>query len=118
MEKQVPFIVGYVSMQSNLSLEAVASILSEKLFGGVEFGGKELEIHEEVPAVFLDIPILGMKVVFDGYSGFDDENHFTLSITPWNTFDGIEQVDVRIDNYLICLLKDVLKDTDSIEVME
>lgn len=118
MNRQVPFIVGYVSMQSDLSLEALASILSKKLFGGLVFGGRELEIHEEVPAVFIDAPLLGMKIVLDGYSGLNEDDYFTLSISPWVTFDREDKFDVRLDEYLICLLKDALHDIKNIRVIE
>jgi hypothetical protein len=105
-------------MQSDLSLEALASILSEKLFGGLVFGGRELEIHEEVPAVFIDAPLIGMKIVLDAYSGLNEENYFTLSISPFVTFVKEDKFDVRIDEYLICLLKDALHDIDNIRVIE
>ncbi len=118
MKKIAPFIVGYVSFKSELSLEKVGTILSQKLFGGLEFGGKELEIHEEVPAIFLDEPILGLKVVLDGYSGFEGENHFTLSISPWIPLPDIERMEVRIDDYLVEILKSQLDGTDSIKVLE
>src|SRR5436190_22655901 len=118
MHKFASFIVGYATLKSELTLEEVAGILSDNLFGGLEFGGKELEIHEEVPAVFLNQPILGLKVVLDGYSGFEEENHFTLSIGPWIPLPGIERTEVRIDYYLIELLKNQLKDFDSIKIVE
>ncbi|WP_052324287.1 hypothetical protein [Flavihumibacter sp. ZG627] len=118
MQKVAPFIVGYVSLKSELSLEELAVILSQKLFGGLEFGGKELEIHEEVPAIFLNEPILGLKVVLEGYSGFEDESHFTLSVSPWITLSDIERIDMRIDDYLVGLLKVQLKDIDSIKILE
>ena len=114
----MPFIVGYVSIQSDLSLEALASILSEKLFGGLVFGGREIDIHEEVPAVFIDAPLLGMKIVLDGFNGLNEDDYFTLSISPWVTFDREDKFDVRIDEYLICLLKNVLHDIDKIRVIE
>ena len=117
MANTVPFIVGYASVQSHLSLEEVAELFSGKIFGGLAFGGKDLEIYEEVPAVFLDMPILGLRVVLSGYSGFEEDQNYTLSVSPWFNFDYAMQVDVRIDSYLTCLFNEVLKDMEDVKVL-
>ena len=108
MSEKVPFIVGYASLKSSLTIEEVGEILSNKVFGGLKFGGKELEIYEEVPAIFIQEPIMGLKIVLDGYSGFDEDSGFNLSVGPWLILEGFLREDVRIDNYLQQLLKALL----------
>jgi hypothetical protein len=61
MKLKLPWFVGYAGMQSNLSLEEVGKILSDRVFGGLEFSGRDLEIHEEVPAIFIQEPIMGQR---------------------------------------------------------
>jgi hypothetical protein len=117
MNSKLPFFVGYASLQSNLKLEEVGVILSEKIFAGLKFSGKELEIHEEVPAIFIQEPVMGLKVVLDGFSGLEQDKYFTLSIEPWISFDEAESKTIRLNNYLIELLKVSLKDIKGIVVM-
>ncbi|MEP6750032.1 MAG: hypothetical protein ABJB86_19995 [Bacteroidota bacterium] len=118
MNSKVPFIVGYVSLKSVLTLEEVGKIISDRLFGSLEFGGKDLEIHEEIPAIFIQSPILGLKIVLDGYAGFDKNSGFNLSIAPCVDIIGVKYNDIRIDIYLFHLLKTALKDVPEIEVFE
>jgi hypothetical protein len=49
-------------------LAELAEVLSTHLFGGVRFGGKEEQIRDEVPAVFID-HLLGMEIVLCGFGG-------------------------------------------------
>jgi hypothetical protein len=119
MNLKIPWFVGYASMQSALSLEEVGELLSEKVFGGLKFSGRELEIHEEVPAIFIQEPIMGLKVVLEGYSGFDENVHFHLSVAPWITFDEFDEETIRLDHYLVELLKISLKELkDKIVVLD
>ncbi|MEO5684261.1 MAG: hypothetical protein ABIQ88_16590 [Chitinophagaceae bacterium] len=118
MRSTAPFFVGYVSLKSNLSLEHVGEILSNKVFGGIAFSGKELEIHEEIPALFIHNTILGFRIVLDGYSGFDQSQYFTLSVRTCVSIEGVNPEIVRLDSYLFNLLKVVLKEIPEIEVFE
>jgi len=113
----LPFFVGYVSLQSNLALEEVGEMLSEKIFAGLKFSGKELEIHEEIPAIFIQQPIMGLKVILDGFSGLEEDKHFTLSIMPWITLDAEQENSIRLDNYLIELFKVSLKEYSDIVII-
>ncbi|MED1786881.1 hypothetical protein P4V47_05060 [Brevibacillus laterosporus] len=78
----VPFLVGTVAFQSNQSLEEVGKLISERLFGGLQFGGKEEYIHEEIPAIYISELILGLRVILSGYSGFGEEDWFVLKLGP------------------------------------
>jgi hypothetical protein len=46
-----PFFVCSLPIASNEDIHEVAKIISDKLFGGLPFGGLEDYICEEVPAV-------------------------------------------------------------------
>lgn len=54
-----------VAFQAKGSLEEIGGYLSKQVFGGLPFGGKDACIHEEIPAVFIGEPIMGMQVVLD-----------------------------------------------------
>lgn len=116
MISKIPFLVGHVTLQSNLSLEEVGQILSEKIFGGLQFGGKELAIHEEVPAIFIDQQFMGLQVVLDGYSGLDNDSSFELSIHQVKAFEGLRNEAVNLDDYLTALLNQRLDGKEGIYI--
>jgi hypothetical protein len=118
MITEIPFIVGYATLQSDLSIEEVGLLLSSKIFGGLEFSGKHLEIHEEIPAIFINTLLLGLRIVLDGYSGFGPDQNFTLPISPWITFAGKKYEEVRLDGYLTELLRNQLADNKEIIVLD
>lgn len=112
----VSFFVGYVALRSALTLEEVGDVLSQRIFVGLKFGGKDLEIHEEIPAIFIQESIMGLKVVLDGYSGTDEGRWFTLSGSPNGSIE-YDKVQTRLDNYLYQLLKKELAEVKEIEVL-
>ena len=115
MNYKLPFIVGYVTLQSDLTLEEIAQTLSVKIFGGIKFGGRDLEIHEEIPAVFIESPILGLKIVLEGNNNSD--KYYSLSVGPWVAFPDFEREEVRLDNYLVELLKIALKEVKEVRIV-
>ena len=120
MEKTpfAPFLVGTVVMQSNLEIEEVGDILSQALFGGLKLGGKDKRIYEEVPAIFLHPPILGFRAILQGYKGFGKDEGYVLTISPEFTVRDVKRVTVRLDLYLIHLVKDALKNSDQIKGLD
>src|SRR5438876_5199785 len=58
-----------IELWSDKSLEEVAEIVSNRLFGGVRFIGKGEYIRDEVPAIYSERDILGMRVVLTGGPG-------------------------------------------------
>lgn len=56
-------IYGLAYIQSSLDLEALGQVLSEKIFGGLPFGGKDRGIMDEVPAIFIEPRFLGLQIV-------------------------------------------------------
>ena len=118
MSKEVSRIIGMSYLKSNLTIEEVGNILSEKLFAGFPFGGKEENIYEEIPAIFIRVPILGLRIVLQGKSGIDENSGFALEILPWISFDKQVDKDILLDDYLTQILKLLLKDRDDIIVIE
>ncbi|WP_223821937.1 hypothetical protein [Paenibacillus peoriae] len=61
--KKSPYFKCLLPIFSEESLIVVAQIISDKLFWGVPFIGLEDHIYDEVPAVYIDNPILGIQKV-------------------------------------------------------
>ena len=118
METKFQYILGVACLKSNLALEEVGQILSEKLFGGIPFGGKDKYIHEEVPAIFISQTVMGLRIVLDGHSGLESGMGFNLNITSLIVPDNVAYEDIRLDNYLTQLLKIQLSDRDDIVVID
>lgn len=118
MTNNVPFLVGYAMMKSNLKIEEVGEILSNRLFGDLKFEGKEKNIYDEVPAMYVESDIIGLRFILSGYSGMGESERFILEISPIHIFKDIDQKEYRLDRYLTLLLKDVLVDVQEIQVMD
>lgn len=116
--KKLPFIVGSVSLKSNLIIEEVGEIISDKLFGGLKFGGREMSVYEEVPAIYISSHVLGLRVILSGYSGHGEEDGYALEVSPGITANGFEWKEYNIGLYLTQLCKEVLADTAEISVLE
>lgn len=101
----IPYLVGTVAFQSSQTLEEVGKLISERLFGGLKFEGKEEYIYEEIPAIYISELILGLRVILSGYSGFDEEEWFELKLGPLR---GVPQNGEKYDlsAYLETLLSD------------
>ena len=65
----MPYPYAQVRIYSEESIESVAGLLSERLFGGVAFGDRELELFEDVPALRLLGTFLGLFVAIHGQKG-------------------------------------------------
>lgn len=118
-------MLGTGIMKTNLSLEELAKIISDQLFGGKRFGGKERSIWEEVPAVFINEPILGLLVILgEGRSDEESRNCFVLKINTWGDLDRysyhnkIPEKRIRLDGYLYHLLKFGLRRFPEVEIVE
>ena len=118
--KKIPYIWGTGVILSDLSLEEVAEIISERLFDGLPFGGKEECIYEEVPAVYIALPIMGFKIILStGHA-----NSYNLEVKPYELFrrhiykNNIPEERISFDTYLYHLLKYELEDVPGIQVIE
>jgi hypothetical protein len=124
MKDREPHIHGSVEFKSNLSIEEVGKIIGDQVFSGAIFEGREKYIYEEVPAIFIDNLMLGFLFVIQGYPGFNDQDGFSLNMTPYFSvannakFKRVEKFDVSLDNYLYALLKDRLRNYPHILIIE
>jgi hypothetical protein len=120
----VPSLWGTCGLKSTLSLEEVGDILSQKVFAGARFGGRELDIREEVPAVFIDKSFMGLRVILMGYSGMEESKGFTVSIEPSGDFrqylhkNKVERARVEMSSYLYYLLTEALQDNSEMQILE
>jgi hypothetical protein len=117
----IPLLWGTCSLKSSLSLEELADKISSKLFCGLKFSGKEFCIHEEIPAIFIENPFMGLRVILDGYSGLGEEEGFCLYVEPYEDFstnlisrENIKEYRVLLDDYLYSWLIYVFKDDPEI----
>jgi len=118
MGQKIPYFSGSVVLLSNLSIEEVGNILSDRLFGGLPFGGKEQCLYEEVPAIFIEPFILGFNIILSGYGGFGEDEGYVLETRQDKKFsiDYVQSSHYRLDGYLYLLVKDALKDISEIVV--
>lgn len=124
MEIKEPHIHGNVNFRTDLTIEEVGKIIGDKVFSGAIFGGKEKYIYEEVPAIYIDNLMLGFLFVIQGYSGFEGEFGYALSMMPYFSVTDNEKIkdvkkyEVSLDNYLYALLKERLQDHLEIQIIE
>ncbi|PSL34900.1 hypothetical protein [Chitinophaga ginsengisoli] len=116
---------GACAMRTNLSLEELAVIIADQLFGGRRLGGREKSIYEEIPAVFINDPILGLLVVLsEGKNDGRNGNWFVLHVSPWGDLDRycyrnrIFEKRIILDGYLYHLLKFGLQRYPQVEILE
>jgi hypothetical protein len=78
---QATAIVRFADFSAPLPLREVAKLLSEELFAGVRFTGKDEGIWDEVTAIRLERDFLGLRVVLGGseVAGYTLEVDTTMS---------------------------------------
>lgn len=72
-------IHGIVGIRTNMPLDELATILSKQVCGGIEFGGKNRGLRDEIPAVVTLEPFLGLRLVLWG-----DAGDYGLSLEMWH----------------------------------
>lgn len=95
-------VFGSVIVRTKLTLQDLALIVSSHICGGIEFGRREDDfgIREEVPAVSLSKPFLGIGVVIYGGDG-----EFGIDVEQWDDQllqSNAKELDVSAD--LVTLL--------------
>ncbi|WP_203258172.1 hypothetical protein [Hyunsoonleella ulvae] len=113
-------ISGNLCILSTLPLDELASIVSEKIFNNLQFGGKELKIRDEFEAVFIP-DFLGFRIVLmdNGGKKYGSENQelfwlqFKQKIVFEDSFEG-----VRINSFLFELFKKKLNGFSEIEIIK
>ncbi len=117
-------LYGSCAMRTNLSLEQLAKIISDKVFGGVPFGGKDQHIWEEIPAVYIRSSILGLQIILgEGKNDGGNGNIFVLSVSSSNGFgryrfeDKLPNKTAEVDSYLQRVLKYSLVRFPQVEIL-
>ena len=98
-----------INIYSDKSLEEVAELISNEIFGGIVLGGKDKRILDEVPAVFTDA-LLGLRIVLYGYGGNDGYVlQFVTRNFPWDQYPDRWRTDleVNISKYIAWLLRNI-----------
>jgi hypothetical protein len=108
--------IGGVEIHSSFSLEELALIISKEIISGLEFGGKELQIHDEIPCVFIPTLILGLSVELDEITSTDNRRYYILQISNrlFPHIEGTKTELLNIDDYLYYVFKESLKDYSNI----
>lgn len=116
----ITHITGNVHFKSNLSIMNVGKLVSEKLFGGLEFSGLENNYFEEVPGVLINNGVLGLQISIQetGNDGGTSKK-YVLSISPMH-WAGNDYTIVwgKLDNYLKSIFKNAFKDDNVIQLIE
>lgn len=96
MKKYVPYIIANVAIEySNGELEDLARLISKQIFGGIKFVGKEKFIRDEVPAIYIESDLFGLKVVLT-----EEDDFYGLEIYPADfPSEGVVDL-VKNDNFL------------------
>jgi hypothetical protein len=97
------FPYAQVRIYADESIEQVAYALSEKLFGGVAFGGGDIGLFEEVPSLRLQGHFLGLFVALHGSNG-----EYVLLICPApKSIRGLKGTDAVISDYVAELVRSI-----------
>jgi hypothetical protein len=104
------FLVCGLVLFSEKSLEEVAEILSAKLIAGIPFVGRDEFIYDEIPAVYAERDVLGLRIILQGFGG---EDGYQLEIRPRDYPSENKPLDltrtsrVDITDFIGFLLKDI-----------
>ena len=105
---------GTVRIRSSLSLEEIGGIVSQRVLGGVRLEGRENNIRDEVPAIYSQTPVLGLRFILQGEP---DEEGYYLSANSWKL--GLELSPAEIKSRLrdiSDLLASLLQGAEGIEI--
>lgn len=93
-----------LALESDKSLEEVGHLIAERLVGGIPFGGKERYIYDEVPAIYAQHDVLGLRIILQGFGG---EDGYYLEFRPMDFPSGAQVERVDISDYIAFLLSDI-----------
>lgn len=103
--KKYPYFVCLLPILSEEDIIGVAKIISDRLVGGISFGGLEDYIYEEVPAVYIKESILGFELVIQGYGGEEGYVLEVRSDSRNSIPEDAKEIRVDITNYIASLLE-------------
>lgn len=94
------FLQAYVDFVSDLPLTVIARQISDICFAGVDFLGENEGIWDEVPALQLARPVLGLEVILGGSPGID--KGYTLQVSSKDALGGVLPTDPEESKSAIC----------------
>jgi hypothetical protein len=103
------FRKGFVFIQSDLDIEELGKLISQRLVGGLPFDGLDHYIRDEIPAIYIK-DILGCRLILQGFPG---EMGYNLVLEegpfPHQLFEkeGQSPLEVDISGNLYWLLQDL-----------
>ncbi len=101
----IPSIWGSLNFDTSLSLENLGSVISDAMFSGLPFGGRDKNIYDEIPAIFIERELLGLKIVLSG----NEDNGYRLEIQSYFRPKGVTNESVYLDGYLFEFFKSYLE---------
>ena len=114
-EFNLPRFKGGIAFKTTLTLEELGDIISNKIFAGAQFGGKDQHIYEEIPAVF--IMLFGWQLILQ--QGDTDSNKVTNYVLDLFQFSPVPNYDnkIHLNSYMEYIFIEKLKDIPEIEVI-
>ena len=120
-KNKIPDFLGICTINTNLHLEELSTVVSSKLLGGLPFTYGKHSIWEEIPSMYIEHSILGLLVILGGYGG---EAGYNIKISLYGnykrflSFNKIDKERISLDWYLYFLLKDALINHPEIKIIE
>lgn len=91
------FRKGFLFIQSDLDIESLGKLISQRIVKGVPFGGLNHYIRDEIPAIYID-DILGCRLILQGFPGEEGYNLVLEERTfPHEIFKKTAQKPVEAD---------------------
>lgn len=83
------FVLGFVDFRAAQSLQDVASIVSETVFGGIPFGVKHQDYDDGPPTLILQRTFVGLVAEL-----FGGPDHYTIEVgtVPSASVEGLPEV--------------------------
>jgi hypothetical protein len=119
-ENKAPYFWGTCRLISNLNLDELSCIISEKLLSGLSFTYGKHSIWEEIPSMYIDTPFFGFLVILGGYGG---ESGYVLELSPYGNYlrflesKKIDTERISLNWHLYYLLIEALVDHSEIQVV-
>ena len=88
-------------LSSQMSLEEIGRAVSGRVLGGIPFVGREEHIRDEVPAIFSQSEVLGIRFILMGEP--DDEGYY-LEADSRSLIANLSAEQIKESLFDICLL--------------
>ncbi|MCP4422514.1 MAG: hypothetical protein GY805_38380 [Chloroflexi bacterium] len=73
LTRKTVFRTGFVLIKSDMDIQSLGKIISQKILKGLAFGGLDQYIRDEIPAIYID-GLLGCRIILQGFPGKDEYN--------------------------------------------